>query len=154
MEHSTNYLQVEIRNTLVTVMGSNRKNARTLYYLVIMRTFLTNFLSLFYIVYFITSVLGNVVSPYFFAFHLFQTIISSNQLKTVMKALRLSFGTLCVLGLFILVVIYFFSIISLLYFSHHYNPETGQYCDTLIQCIASNLYFGYNSKIYRFFPNE
>ncbi len=57
------------------------------------RAFATDLLSLFFVFYLVFSLLGNW-QPYFFAYHIFQLIVRSNQLKTVVQAIRKSIVTL------------------------------------------------------------
>jgi len=39
-------------------------------------------------------------------------------------------------------VIYVFSLVAITWFQHHYDDQKGVYCETLFQCILSNLYYG------------
>ena len=66
----------------------------------------------------------------------------SEQLKTVLRAMGISLKVLGALGVFILVGIYIFAIIALVAFPLHFNPDMGAYCDTLVQCSASLIYWG------------
>lgn len=69
---------------------------RIRYYYAVVRSFLADFIALFFILYFCASALGNW-SPYFFCFHLFQIIVTSKHLKTVVSAMRISFLSLCLM---------------------------------------------------------
>jgi len=62
----------------------------------------------------------------------------------VLKALSLNKGTLLLLAIFIFETVYIFSIISYLFFGDQYVPDSS-YCNSLIQCMATNLYYGVSS---------
>lgn len=79
------------------------------YFAILVKAYVTDFATLFYVFYFVSSVLGVVVSPYFYAYHLFLTIVRSrytfthstqsltfhfSHLKTVVTAIRISTRTL------------------------------------------------------------
>eukprot|EP01119_Soliformovum_irregulare_P019624 TRINITY_DN6260_c0_g1_i1.p1 TRINITY_DN6260_c0_g1~~TRINITY_DN6260_c0_g1_i1.p1 ORF type:complete len:1666 (-),score=525.24 TRINITY_DN6260_c0_g1_i1:20-5017(-) len=110
------------------------------------KSILTDQMSLFYIFYLIFSILGLAVSPFFFCYHMLQILLLSPHLKTVISAFRLSVVSLLWMALFIIEVIYIWSIIAMTGLSIFFVETSGLTCDTLVHCFFTLLYWGVPSQ--------
>lgn len=106
-----------------------------------------DFISIFSIVYFVFSLLGVIVSPYFYCLHLFQITVRSSYLKLAVTALYKNAVTIFLLLVMLVNGVYVFSIFSFLFFqgSYDFANQTGTggaFCNTLWECMFTNLYYG------------
>lgn len=86
----------------------------TVYYL------LSDFYVLYYIIYGVSAIIGTTITPFFFAFHLFDVIVRFPELKFVIMSVwipKKSIGL--IFGLF-LTLLYVFSLISYFFFDWAY----------------------------------
>lgn len=97
-------------------------------------------LSLFYMMYLLFSLLGNIYDPTFFAFHLFQIVLRSSHLQLVFRALMKHWDSLVLMLLLMLDFAYIYAIIAFYFFSDFYVREMGSSCETLLQCLFTHLF--------------
>lgn len=90
-------------------------------------------------VYFIASVLAVLVSPYFYAVHLFDIFIWSPHLLTIANALYLQRVKLGLTVALLIVVMYAYSVFAFFVLSRYYEEDAGLWCDTPYRCFISNV---------------
>eukprot|EP01116_Phalansterium_solitarium_P016462 TRINITY_DN3830_c0_g1_i1.p1 TRINITY_DN3830_c0_g1~~TRINITY_DN3830_c0_g1_i1.p1 ORF type:complete len:445 (+),score=159.82 TRINITY_DN3830_c0_g1_i1:1503-2837(+) len=110
-------------------------------YVLAFEAYLRDFDSVFWTLYFMFSVVG-FWNFYFFCFHMLQLVVGNAHLKTVLNAVRLSSKNLALLGVFIAIMLYIFGIFSESFFRVRYDPDLGLFCETLLQCTLTNMYYG------------
>ena len=103
-------------------------------------------LSFFYICYFVSAFVGALHPSlrYFFSFQIFQVVVRSQYLRGVMIALRTNAAALMLMVLLMVDMQYVWAIIAYNFFPNYFQPgyASAQYCDSLIQCLLTLLYFG------------
>jgi hypothetical protein len=94
----------------VLVGGSRLK-----YFMITMSFIARDLLCLFSIFYFVASILGNTISPFFFAAHLLQVVVRSSHLKFAVTAFSKNAPTIALLVVLLFNGIYILSIFSYWY---------------------------------------
>jgi hypothetical protein len=98
----------------------------------------------YYLAYLLFAFLGDIVSPFFFCFHILDVVYRWAGLRTIATAVRLSFGRLSLTALLVVILIYLYTIIGFNYFrdTYQYVNRLGveEYiCDTLYSCFFYTL---------------
>jgi len=126
--------------------GEPRRRALPWYLFYSTMHFVLDLRSLWYVAYFVLSVLGAAVSPYFFCFHLLDMLYRSQGLRDVLKALTLSWKVLLLLGAFTVVIIWGMAIYAMLFIPDKYQQSYGLYCNNPLQCMVSSLSCGISNQ--------
>lgn len=75
-----------------------------------------------------------------------QIVHRSRHLRIVLRAVTMNASKLLLMGLLMFSVLFLFAIVNWRFFrSLFQSPPDGLYCDTVLQCLLSNLYWGYFS---------
>lgn len=88
---------------------------------------------LFYFLYFAFSILGLTVHPFFFSAHLADAMYRFPSLQNVVKAIYIPWKSLVLTLVFILVIVYLFSVWAYVRLSEHFVGN----CDSLLLCFAT-----------------
>ncbi|ETV92580.1 hypothetical protein H310_13238 [Aphanomyces invadans] len=98
------------------------------------------------------SILGTIMSPLFFSFHLLDVVNRSQDLKSVLQAIfHPGKALLLILALYVLIV-YIFAVVGFYYFRSDYTPETKTdptaplRCTTLFLCFLTSLDEGFKNN--------
>jgi hypothetical protein len=96
------------------------------------------------LVYIGLSVLGLLVSPFFYCILLFDIFQISAELRNILRSFTLNLRKLAKTAFFLIVVIYFFSFLGYIFISADYQVTTNEslYCQTMFQCFISTLDYG------------
>eukprot|EP01125_Pyxidicula_operculata_P012937 TRINITY_DN4260_c0_g1_i1.p1 TRINITY_DN4260_c0_g1~~TRINITY_DN4260_c0_g1_i1.p1 ORF type:complete len:2529 (+),score=417.65 TRINITY_DN4260_c0_g1_i1:27-7613(+) len=132
-------------------------NFTPFYYLASIWNVITRNRSLFFLVMFIFSILGNIYSPFFFAVHLFQILIRSASLRLILRALKKNAPTLLLMLVVLVFFILAFSAFGYAIFPEKYGDTTSGYGvkltkdsnglgrvpgGSLLQTLFSTIYYG------------
>ncbi|KAL6072770.1 MIR domain-containing protein [Balamuthia mandrillaris] len=96
----------------------------------------------FHLAYFVTSVLGTAFWPFFFCFHLFSILAWSTETRNILRTLRLSVWRITLTAALLVPVMYVFAIVAYLLFQRFYEEDNNEYCDTVLECLVTNLQLG------------
>lgn len=97
---------------------------------------------LFYLLYLVFSILGTIFNPLFFAFHLLDVLYRFPSLQNVIKSITTPRWPLLLSFIFLLIIVYFFSIVG---YTYLYNDfEAGQ-CENLFNCFCQVFDKGFKS---------
>lgn len=94
---------------------------------------LSNVDVLYHLLYMLFSILGISASPLFFSLHLLDVLYRYPSLQNVIKSIVLPRKSLILTFIFILILIYLFSIWAFLQFSSDYKDQ----CENMIMCIRT-----------------
>ncbi|XP_077867819.1 inositol 1,4,5-trisphosphate-gated calcium channel ITPR2-like, partial [Saccoglossus kowalevskii] len=106
----------------------------------------TNFFSsttLYYIMFFIFSIMGTMFYGYFFCFHLLHVVIMNQLLSRVLLAVTLNGKALLYVFLFGIIVIYIYSVISFALLRSHIYSTDGFFCATMFECFITTIRYGF-----------
>jgi hypothetical protein len=95
--------------------------------------------SLYYYTLMAASVLGYVYHGYPFFFHLFFIVPGNDTLERVMQAITRNLKSLGYVAMLIVFVIYSYSLLSFAVMRDYFDKDEGTYCDTMFQCLVTNL---------------
>ena len=73
-----------------------------------------------------------------------QVVFRSRHLHIVLRAVTINATKLLLMGLFMLCVLFVFAIINWRFFGLLFQAsnDSSTYCDTVLECLLTNLYFG------------
>lgn len=91
-----------------------------------------------YYVFMITAIFNYKLYPIL----LIDVVYQFTSLMTILKAITLNSKTLILTGFFAIVVIFIFTTVSFIYFQSYYDAEVNMFCDDLLHCFFSTVYFG------------
>lgn len=91
-----------------------------------------------YYVFMITAIFNYKLYPIL----LIDVVYQFSSLMTILKAITLNSKTLLLTGFFAVVVIFIFTTVSFIYFQSYYDAEVNMFCDDLLHCFFSTVYFG------------
>jgi hypothetical protein len=129
------------------VIRENKLNVTRLRYVLLStKHWISDPYAIYLFLYLFAAILGVVVSPFFFAFHLTQIFLRSTHLRFVIKAIYHNILMLLLVFLVVVCAVYILSIFSFLFFQAYYNDNTGRPCDTILQCTTTNVFFGMPSE--------
>jgi len=99
--------------------------------------------TMYHLVFIILVLLGIILHPFFYSFLLLDVMRYSSALRTVLRAIFNIKGILIAVGLFMVTLIYIYSLYVFVVFPELLsNPEVNLYCDYPLQCFLSLLYTG------------
>lgn len=120
------------------------RNLQTQIYVSILEFFdIFNLETVWYIIYFLTSIIATVALPPLFALHLLDVSLQDNRVRTVLRAVTQNGRSLLVTALLGIIVVYQFSMISFFFLRESYSNELP--CETLAQCLLTTFSFGIRS---------
>ena len=97
------------------------------------------------IMYIACTILGNFVSPFFFAVHTLDILNRDDKLKAVLDAIIEPLGTIVQTLILSMIVMYVFTLIGFVIFHDHFNPgdaKQDNLCNSLLQCYIFTIYSG------------
>jgi hypothetical protein len=95
--------------------------------------------SLYYYTLMAASVLGYVYHGYPFFFHLFFIVPGNDTLERVMQAITRNLKSLGYVAMLIVFVTYSYSLLSFAVMRDYFDKDEGTYCDTMFQCLVTNI---------------
>jgi hypothetical protein len=110
---------------------------------------LSNIKLTFYAVCTIFSLLGTIISPLFFSFHLLEIVIRSVLLQNVFQAVMLNGRSLILTALLGVIVIYIYAIIAFVSFHEQFVllDDGSKLCNTLALCLVTVFNFGITGSL-------
>ena len=100
---------------------------------------------IYQILYIACTILGNVVSPFFFAFHTMDILSRDPKLMSVLEAIIKPIKTILSTLWLSMVVMYIFTLVGFVIFHDHFNPgdaKQDNLCNSILQCWTFTLYSG------------
>lgn len=95
---------------------------------------LSDFYVLYYIIYGLTAVVGTIVSPFFFFFHLFDVLVRSPDLLNVVKAVWIPKRSILFTYFLFLVLMYVFTLFGYYWLDDSYP---GDFCESAFICLIT-----------------
>ncbi len=77
----------------------------------------------YYILYLIFTLLGNIISPLFFAFHLLDLMYRVDSLRAIVMAVQMVSKQLALTAILVVVIVYMYTIVGFNYFREAYTYE-------------------------------
>ena len=92
---------------------------------------------LYYVAYFATALLGLVVSPFYFWFHLLDVVTRSATLRSVIHSVTFNASSIVFTLVLGFLAIYFYAIIGFNLMRDDFQLEGARYCDSLFLCLVT-----------------
>jgi len=101
---------------------------------------------LYQLMYVSATVLGNVVHPFFYAFHLLSVVEQYEELRIVLRSVTTPIRALALTGLLFVLLTHYFAMFGFAYIRSDYESIDGDAnqteCRTLLMCLASTFDYG------------
>lgn len=95
---------------------------------------LSDFYVLYYLIYGITAVVGTIVSPFFFFFHLFDVLVRSPDLLNVVQAVWIPKKSILFTYFLFIVLMYVFTLFAYYWL---YESYPGDFCESTFVCLIT-----------------
>jgi hypothetical protein len=102
--------------------------------------------SMYELLYFVISLLGLLIAPFFFAFHLLDIVTWSPQLKNVLNAITLNRKSLLLTLLLSFVIVYIYAVILFIFFREWAIFSGEEQCQQLGTCILFTFNYGLRKR--------
>ncbi|ESO83880.1 hypothetical protein LOTGIDRAFT_236387 [Lottia gigantea] len=109
---------------------------------------LFSFLTFYYLVFLLFSILGTIFHGYFFAFHLLHMAMLNQLLKRVIQAVTRNGLSLILVGLLGLAIIYIYALAAFAFFRDVLDSNDGRQCNTMIECFITVIHHGLSDGMY------
>ncbi|KAM3723537.1 Ryanodine receptor [Dirofilaria immitis] len=138
--------------TLITVLGENKSATDTAFDYryacwLWLGVILTNGQFLYRVHYLLCSALGVFVSPFFYAFHLIDVVLSFPMLKAILQSVTHNLQQLILTIMMTLVVVYLYTVLAFNFFRKFYvqeseGEEPDRKCHNMLTCFIYHFYAG------------